>query len=97
MNNANNKNVTLKVEYHYSYFWLIFWVIFFFPVALVLLLTGISFPLKGTMYSVSYKGSRFWLGFWTIVFFPIMFILLFLNGLTVHASDMSCINCTPKE
>jgi hypothetical protein len=72
-----------KVHYSGSIIWLIFWIIVFFPVALALLFTAISFEVGGISYSIQYDGSRFWLGFWTLVFFPVAFILIFINGYTV--------------
>jgi len=74
---------SLKVSYEGSLFWLIFWIIVFFPIALVLFVTALSFKVNQTTYHIRYKGSRFWLGFWVLVFFPVAFLLLFLNGLTV--------------
>ena len=78
---------SFKLEYHGSLFWLIFWVIVFFPVALVLLLTGFTLDLNDKKYTVQYGGSRFWLGFWVIFFFPIAFLLLFLKGLSLRSED----------
>lgn len=72
-----------KIHYNGSLPWLIFWIIIFFPIALVLLLTAISFEMGDKTYSINYDGSRFWLGFWVLVFFPVAFVLLFLNGYTV--------------
>ena len=73
-----------KLHYRYSYLLLIFWFIVFFPVAFVLLFTGIGCDLNESVYVISYNGSRFWLGFWTLFFFPIAFLLLFLNGLSIQ-------------
>lgn len=73
-----------KLDYRGSVLWLIFWVIFFFPIALVLLLTTSTFEISNTVYHLDYEGSRFWLCFWTLVFFPVAFILLFANGLNVR-------------
>lgn len=73
-----------KLGYRGSILWLIFWLIFFFPIALVLLLTTSTFEIGSTIYHLDYEGSRFWLCFWTLVFFPIAFILLFVNGLSVR-------------
>jgi len=88
------KKTNVQFKYHYSYFWLIFWAIFFFPIAFVLLLTGASFTLKDSIYSITYNGSRFWLGFWTLFFFPIAFILLFVNGFSLDVEKINCPNCT---
>lgn len=74
---------TFKIHYNGSLPWLIFWIIIFFPIALVLLFTAISFEVGATTYTIKYDGSRFWLGFWVLVFFPVAFVLLFLNGYTV--------------
>jgi len=75
-----------KLDYPYSYFWLIFWVIVFFPVALVLLLTGAAFTSEGKRYAIKYGGSRGWLAFWTLVCFPVTFILLLLNGFSISVA-----------
>lgn len=77
------KKISVRLHYRYSIFWLVFWFIVCFPVALMLLLTGMTFPYNENVYVIHYNGSRFWLGFWTLVFFPIAFLLLFLNGLSV--------------
>lgn len=73
-----------RIRYNYSYLWLIFFVIFFFPIALILLMTGCSFEKGDVCYTVHYHGSRFWLGFWLLVFFPISFLLLILNGFSLE-------------
>lgn len=78
-----------KVHYNGSLLWLIFWIIVFFPIALVLLFTAISFEVGDSTYSIKYDGSRFWLGFWTLVFFPVAFILIFLNGYTVSSEEIN--------
>lgn len=70
-----------KMKYQYSLFWLIFWLIVFFPVGLVLLVTGIGFDTEEKSYRMMYEGSRFWLGFWMVVFFPVGLVLMFINGL----------------
>ncbi len=69
-----------RIKYSGSLFWLIFWVIVFFPIAIMLFLTGAYFNSDGTIYRLRYDGSRFWLGFWLLVFFPVALILLFCNG-----------------
>ncbi len=73
----------IKINYRYSIFWLIFWTILFFPIALMLLMTGSSFVLNNKTWIIRYEGSRFWLCFWLLVFFPISFLLLFINGISV--------------
>ena len=73
-----------RLKYFYSYAVLIFFALVFFPIALMLLLTGSSFESHESSYAVRYRGSRFWLGFWTLVFFPIAFLLLFLNGIYIE-------------
>lgn len=78
------ESTSFKLHYRGSILWLIFWIILFFPVALVLLLTGCSFRYNDTTYDLRYDGSRFWLCFWVIAFFPVAFVLLFVNGFTVN-------------
>jgi hypothetical protein len=73
-----------RVHYEGSWFWLIFWAIFFFPIALVLLLTKWSAEGNGKRIDCEYNGSRFWLGFWTLFFFPITIVLLINTGLRVE-------------
>ena len=75
---------TFKLKYNYSIFWLIFFVIFFFPIALMLLMTGCTFEGQNVSYTVHYHGSRFWLGFWTLAFFPISLLLLIFNGVSLE-------------
>lgn len=77
----------LHLAYQGSLFWVIFWAIFFFPIALVLLLTACSFQAGDKTYLIRYDGSRFWLGFWVLFFFPIAMILLFVNGLTLKIQN----------
>ncbi len=72
-----------KLHYRGSLFWLIFWLIIFFPIALVLLLTGSSFKYNQETYHLNYGGSLFWLCFWLLLFFPVAFVLLLVNGLSV--------------
>ncbi|MDZ4677935.1 MAG: hypothetical protein SGI74_10565 [Oligoflexia bacterium] len=79
----------IKLDYSGSKGWLIFWVIVFFPVALVLLVTGARFDLEGHTYFIRYEGSKNWLCFWTIAFFPIVFMLLLLNGVTLIVDNNS--------
>ncbi len=78
-----------KLKYNYSYIPLVFFAVFFFPIALMLLLTGCTFQSNDVSYTVQYGGSRFWLGFWTLFFFPIAFILLIVNefGVEVHTNN----------
>jgi heme/copper-type cytochrome/quinol oxidase subunit 2 len=71
-----------QVKYNGSIVWLIFWTIIFFPVAIMLFLTGAYFRSNDTLYTLHYPGSRFWLGFWIIVFFPIAILLLIAKGCT---------------
>ncbi len=73
-----------KLKYNYSIVILIIFAIVFFPIALMLLLTGCTFESSDVSYIVRYFGSRFWLGFWTLVFFPIAFVLLFINGFSIE-------------
>jgi len=90
MNLSEGKAVTkFKIHYRYSLLWLIFWIIVFFPIALVLLLTGVGFETEKRIYHIVYDGSRGWLAFWTLVFFPIAFVLLFLNGISVVRMEKS--------
>jgi hypothetical protein len=77
----------IKLDYSGSKGWLIFWVVVFFPVALVLLLTGGSFENEGHKYFIRYEGSKNWLCFWAVVFFPIVFLLLLLNGVALIDDD----------
>lgn len=72
-----------KVHYRGSMAWLILWIIIFFPVALTLFFTAVTFKTKQTTSIIRYEGSRFWLCFWMVIFFPIAFVLLFLNGFSV--------------
>lgn len=69
-----------KIRYEGSLVWLIVWTIFFFPVAIMLFLTGAYFEAKGSVYRLKYHGSRFWLGFWIIAFFPVALLLLIYHG-----------------
>lgn len=85
----NMSATKLRLQYHGSKFWVIFWAIFFFPVALILLATAVSFEGNGKVYTFHYEGSRFWLGFWTIFFFPITFVLLLINGFTLTTAETS--------
>ncbi|MCC6278932.1 MAG: hypothetical protein IT289_13550 [Oligoflexia bacterium] len=77
----------LKLDYQGSIPWLIFWAIVFFPVALVLLLTGAKFDHEGKTYHIQYDGSRGWLCFWTVACFPVTFALILLNGITLVIDD----------
>ena len=83
LNNMPEKK--FKIQYAHSKGWLLFWVIVFFPVALVMLLTGAKFDLDGRKYFVTYEGSRMWLCFWVLACFPVAFILILLNGIAVVA------------
>ncbi len=69
-----------KIRYEGSLVWLIFWTVVFFPVAIMLFLTGAYFEAKGAVYRLKYYGSRFWLGLWIIVFFPVAILLLLYHG-----------------
>ena len=82
------KQTHFKLHYNGSLFWLIFWVIFFFPIALILLLTSSTFRINQTTYQLEYEGSKYWLCFWILIFFPIAFLLLFLNGFSARAESM---------
>lgn len=75
------------LSYRGSLFWLIFWAILFFPIALVLLLTAVSFQAGKKTYHIDYEGSRFWLCFWVLFFFPIAIILLFVRGLSIKEKN----------
>lgn len=77
-------NTSMKVQYSGSVFWLIFWAIIFFPVALVLLMTGGTFTKDGSISSIQYDGSRNWLCFWTLICFPIAIILVLINGFSIE-------------
>lgn len=76
-----------KVEYHGSLPWLIFWIIVFFPIAITLFFTDVTFFINNTNYNLRYDGSRFWLCFWILVFFPVAFVLFFINGFSVKTSQ----------
>lgn len=78
-----NDERRFKVHYHGSMGWLIFWIIVFFPIALTLFFTAVTFETAQAIYVIQYDGSRFWLCFWVLVFFPVAFVLLFLNGVSV--------------
>jgi len=76
-----------RLRYRFSLFWLIFWTVFFFPVALVLGLTGLYYCTNETVTFFRYDGSRGWLAFWTLVFFPVAILLLIVNGISVVTLD----------
>ena len=76
-----------RLRYRYSLFWLIFWTVLFFPVALVLALTGLYYCTNHTATFFRYGGSRGWLAFWTLVFFPVAILLLVFNGISVVTLD----------
>jgi len=78
-----------KLKYNYSYVPLIIFAILFFPIALMLLLTGCTFQSADVSYTVQYGGSRFWLGFWTLICFPVAFILLIINEFSVEVHSGS--------
>lgn len=73
-----------RLHYNGSVGWLIFWAIFFFPIALVLLLTDWTAEASGRKISFQYAGSRGWLIFWVGFFFPISIFLLLNNGFRVE-------------
>jgi 4-amino-4-deoxy-L-arabinose transferase-like glycosyltransferase len=87
----NANNTSMSFHYRYSIGWLIFWTVIFFPVAITLLMTGITFSKDGKTHSVSYNGSRFWLCFWMVLFFPVAFILLLVNGMSLTTVDNNII------
>ena len=74
---------SFQVKYDGSYIILILWMLIYFPVSLVLLMTGGMLTLNNKAYKLKYGGSRLWLCFWVIVLFPIAFLLIFLNGFTI--------------
>lgn len=76
-----------KIRYQGSIVWLVVWALLFFPIAIMLFLTGTCFQSKGRTYRLRYEGSRFWLGFWVLVFFPIALILLFCKGAWVTTDE----------
>lgn len=69
-----------RIRYRYPIVWLIVFALLFFPIAIELFCTGVTFETDKATYSVVYYGSRFWLGFWTLVFFPVAIILFIVNG-----------------
>lgn len=69
-----------RIKYEGSIFWPIFWTVLFFPIAIMLFLTGAHVAADGVTYRLKYDGSRFWLGFWILVFFPVAIFLLLANG-----------------
>lgn len=73
-----------RFNYGGSLGWLVVWAIFFFPVAIVLLLTNWEAEGNGKKILCCYNGSRGWLAFWTIIFFPIAFVLLLQNGFRIE-------------
>jgi hypothetical protein len=73
----------IRFNYRGSIFWLIFWTILFFPVALVLFVTGASYAKGGMNHHLRYNGDRFWLCFWALFFFPVALLLFFLKGFTI--------------
>ena len=75
---------SFKIQYHGSLPWLIFWIIVFFPIALTLFFTDVTYDIDQKSYYLKYDGSIFWLCFWVLVFFPIAFVLFFLNGFSIR-------------
>lgn len=82
----------MRYEYPGSKFWIIFWAIFFFPVALVLLLSAGRFVGPQNIYTFQYDGSRFWLAFWIVFCFPIALLLLLLNGASLQTEDAQAVS-----